>query len=197
MRRTAFVVFLSLLIPAAAQAQPKDVARAESKLLLDMPGLESQRARFQFMGWNSQYTIETSYAAQTMHQGDYPRAQVYLRLLAPGMVWTHAKDIDARSIEGFAPFFKNKRITMFTSGGGGTNHSQRHFRFEVDNADCIYFAATEAYAVGGSVATLRSGGGNMTSSVNGIYCGAVGVKLGDEDIAKIFKSYKIIQKPGQ
>jgi hypothetical protein len=197
MRRTASFLFLFLLIPAATQAQPKDVSRAESKLILDMPGLENQRARYQFSGWNSQYTIETSYAAQTPHSGDYPRAQVYLRLLAPGRVWTVSHDIDAKFIQNFAPFFKEKAVKMVTSGGGGRTDKQRLHRFEMDGADCAFFAVTEAYAVGGSMATVRSGGGSLTSSVNGIYCGARGSKLTDEDIAKVFAGYKINQNPGQ
>lgn len=198
--RHAFVstILAVLLMAGAALAQPatNTVPREQSKLQLDMPGLENQRAIHQYFGWNPQYTIETSYAAQTPRAGDYPRAQVYLRLLAPGMVWTVSRDVDARFIQNFAPYFKDKPIKMITSGGGGSNQTQRVYRFEVDGAECVFFAVTEAYAVGGGVATTRSGGGNMTSSVVGTYCGAASARLSDDDVAKVLKSYKVVQNPG-
>jgi hypothetical protein len=196
MRRAFVLVFL--LIPVLAQAQqPNVVPREQSKLQLDMPGLENQRAIHQYFGWNPQYTIETSYAAQTPRAADYPRAQVYLRLLAPGMVWKVNRDVDARFVQNFVPYFKDKKITMLASGGSGTNEARRIYRFEVDGAECVFFAVTEAYAVGGGASTTNSGGGNLTSSVVGIYCGAASARLSDDDVAKVLKSYKVVQNPGK
>lgn len=198
MRGTAFASIL-LLVPltAAAQQPSNAVPRERSKITLEMPGFEGGGELYQYMGWDSRYTSETSYGAQFPRSGDYPRAQVYLTLLAPGMVWTHSKSIDVAFIQNFAPFFRNRSIKMITSGGGGTNQAQRHFRFQVDTADCMYFAATGGFAVGGSTPTLHSGGGTLTPSVSGIYCTDQGGTLDEETIAKVFKGYKIVQNPGK
>ena len=202
MRRAAFAFSLLgfSLIPIAAEAQqpPTNVVpRERSKIVLNLPGFEGGGELYQYMGWDARYTTETSYGAQYPRNGDYPRAQVYLSLLSPGMVWTHAKSIDAAFIQNFAPFFRNRAIKMITSGGGGTNQAQRHFRFQVDAADCIYFSETGGFAVGGSTPGLHSGGGNLTPHVSGIYCTDQGGTLTDEDIAKIFKGYKVVQNPGK
>ncbi len=200
MRRAAFafVSILASVIPAyaAAQQSPATITRDRSKIVLSMPGLQGGREIYQYMGWDARYHVETSYAAQVSSSGNYPRAQVYVRLLSPGIVWTHNKDITEQSVKSFAPFFKDRAVRMTVTSSGGGNEARRFARFEVDNADCILFHVTDAYAVGGSAPTLHSGGGKLTPSASGIYCGAQGAKLTDTEIAAVFNGYQIIQNPG-
>ncbi len=47
----------------AQQADPSQIPRTQSLLLLDMPSLNNAREFYQYFGWNSSFSVETSYAA--------------------------------------------------------------------------------------------------------------------------------------
>lgn len=121
---------------AAQQNPPKTISRHDSKLVLDMPGLNGGKEVFQFSGWNSNYTTERSYAAQVPWSGIYPRAQVYLYVLAPGRIWSQENVVDEAVIKGSVPFLKDRTIVIETPDQGGQNRTAPHVRtrFSVDGA---------------------------------------------------------------
>ncbi len=139
------VVVASLfLMPATTMAQQsttKTITRQDSKLVLDMPGLNGGREIFEFYGWNPSYTTEKSYAAQVKWNANYPRAQVYLTVLRPGYIWTRENIVDEAVIKGSVPFLKDRTITIETADQGGQSRTLPHVRtrFSVDGAKCIWF----------------------------------------------------------
>ncbi len=173
----------------AADAPANAVSREQSKIVLDMPGLQGGRELYQYLGWDAAYAQERSYAAQVPRKGLYPRAQVYLTRLAPGRVWTVNKDIDAAFIRGFTPFFKDKAVVMASSGGGGSDAAHRTYRFTVDDVACVFFTDNSGTATGSNFPTGQSGA--TPWAVTGIYCAAPGAALSDQDVAAVRAGYKI------
>ena len=178
---------------SAQQSTTKTIAKQNSKLVLDMPGLNGGREVFQYFGWDSTQKIERSYAAQMPSAGSYPRAQVYLYVLRLGYVWAHEKTVDESVIKGSIPFLRDRAITIETADQGGQNQNLAHVRtrFSVDGAKCIWFKAVEGRMGAGMGGA--SPGGNY--SVSGFYCGPVGQPLSASDIRAVLDGWRYVPNP--
>ncbi len=179
----AAALCLSLAAGQAAAQDNKRITKDQTKLTLNMPGLESGREIFEYLGWNANYTVETHYAAQVPWSGAYPRAQVYHRRLAGGQVWVTERTIDEAGIRASVPFLRDKKITVPRSDSGGGSREKRLVRFEVDGADCAYFVV-----IIGGFGTIT---GERPGNVGGFYCGGLGAKLTEADIAAVLDGWRI------
>jgi hypothetical protein len=186
-------LFLIPAVVAAQQSTNKTIAKQDSKLVLDMPGLSGGREIFEYYGWDSAYKIERSYAAQVKWNASYPRAQVYLYVLRPGYIWTRENTVDEAVIKGSVPFFKDRAITIESADQGGQNRTLAHVRtrFSVDGAKCIWFKAVEG-GMGAGAAVAASG---SNYDVSGFYCGPVGQPLSDSDIQAVLAGWRYVPNP--
>jgi Trypsin-like peptidase domain len=191
---TASLFFVAATV-SAQQASTKTIAKSQSKLLLDMPGLSGGREIFEYYGWDPAYKFERSYAAQASSTGRYPRAQVYLTVLRPGYVWTHENVVDEAAIKKSVPFFKERTITVEVADQGGQNRTVPHVRsrFSVDGAKCIWIKATEGGMDAASAGAGAGGGGQY--DVSGFYCGPVGQTLSESDVAAVLAGWRYVPNP--
>lgn len=153
---------------ALAQQTPTTVvSRTQSQILLDMPELVSGRETYQYFGWNSGYTLETSYAAVVSTSGEYPRAQIYMRQLAKGMLWTQSR-LDENWIRSMGSFFRNVVVVLPDGPKAGTSYVTT-VRFTANGAPCLGFTLRP-------IAHDRQGSatGNGPLSFDGVYCAAPG-----------------------
>lgn len=151
-------------MPVLAQQPSNVVSRAQSLILLDMPQLENGQETYQYFGWNSGFTLETSYAA-VVASGGFPRAQIYMRQLGKGRLWT-ASHLNEAWVRGLGPFFKDRTITLPDGPKSGTSYVTV-MRFTVDSSPCFGFTLRPISHDRGGSAT-----GNGPVSFDGAYCAA-------------------------
>jgi hypothetical protein len=165
----------ALLFPATAAAQtPPNVARDQSAILLDMPGLANGREVFQYLGWNDRFSVEHSYASQVAARADYPRAQVSYYRLTSGFYWRYSV-LDEAWIRRFN-FFKERKLELTKELPGPSSDYLSTIRFRVDGSDCVGFSMR-------SVAMGVEGGQSAgTPAFEGLYCGAAGEALSDDTV---------------
>ena len=74
-----------------AQQRNTAVSRAQSSVLLDMPGLERGGVeRFHYFGWDSSYASETSLALVTAPGDGFPAATAVMQQLGKNWIWRAA-----------------------------------------------------------------------------------------------------------
>ncbi len=178
---------LSLAAGQAAAQNISLITKDQSKLILEMPGMDGGQETFQYFGWNGNYSREIHYAAQGPRSGLYPRAQVYYTKLAPPHEWVIEGRIDEARIGASAQFLKDKKITVTQPDPGG-RRERRLVRFEMDGADCAYFSII----LGGMTFGNESSASGTRGNVSGFYCGGLGAKLTEADIAAVMNGWRII-----
>ncbi len=193
MRRLLAVALGAALVPVAAHAQQaKIVQRHESKLIFEMPGLESNLTTHQYFGWTPNYSHERTYVFSVPRAGSYPRAQVILDVLSKSYVWTHARDMNEAWLKGSWPFFKDRAITITQAPPNGSNDTRRIVRFQVDNADCVGFSLGE-FSIGYAMETPTSAG---APRVTGFYCGTIGGRMSDDDVKAVLAGWRYYPNGG-
>ena len=161
------VAFSAVAAGVAAQQLPNVVTRADSQVLLDMPQLENGRETYQYFGWNKGFTQETSYAAVSAASGGFPRAQIYLRQLGKGRLWTGSR-LDEAWIRNLGAFFKERQIAFQDGPKTGTSYVTT-IRFTVDSSPCLGFMLRPV-----SHDRQGSATGNGPMSFDGAYCAPPG-----------------------
>lgn len=172
------LAFAMLASAATAQGQDKRVTREQSKITLDIPTLKGGRDFYQEFGWNSDFSVATSYASVLAPSSNFPRAQVYLVRLAPNRYWVPVT-LDEAWLRGFAPFFKERTIRLVRGATGADDKETKSAIFDVGGAQCIGF---ERKSYGRS----RSENVNLGSSgLRGVYCAAPGEPVDDGTLAMV------------
>ncbi|MBL8698522.1 MAG: hypothetical protein JNK67_09120 [Alphaproteobacteria bacterium] len=169
-------VLLATAGQTSAQQSPPTtlVSRAQSQILLDMPGLANGRETYQYFGWDSSYAIETSYAAVVASGGEFPRAQIYMRQLGKGRLWTLSR-LDENWIRSMGTFFRNVVIVL-PDGPRSSTEYVTTLRFTVNGSSCVGFSLRPVSHDRGGSAT-----GNGPVSFDGVYCAAPGPTSGPID----------------
>ncbi len=161
----------------AQQADPSQIPRTQSLLLLDMPSLNNAREFYQYFGWNSSFSVETSYAATVPTIGLYPRAQVYMRQAGKGILWAHSR-LDENWLQSNFRFAKDRPLVI--SDTGPRTEYLTTIRFKSDEATCLGFFMRH-------VTHDRHGSATGTGQVSfdGFYCADRETPLTEELEAKI------------
>jgi hypothetical protein len=168
-----WIIVASMLIAASSPAWAQrntSVSRADSNLLLDLPGLGNSLEHYNYFGWDNSFAVETSAASASLPSAQYPRAQVYLLQLAKGYHW-RGSDIDEAWVRRVSAFFTGRTIAIESGSGQRTEHLVTR-RFRSENAPCLGFIMRHV-----THDRYGSATGSGQASVEGIYCGAAGATL--------------------
>lgn len=160
---------------AAAQSNTL-IPRAQSSVLLDMPGIEDGQETFQYFGWDSSFAAETS-VATVQHRSGFPAAAAILQQLGTGYVWRAAR-LDEAWIRATAIAVRQKSITITRPGRTGSDGYLNTVLFSSGNTHCVGFDFRR-YAKG----IVDGRGGEV--GYRGYYCGAPDVKVGEDEIPRI------------
>jgi hypothetical protein len=161
-----------------AQQKNTAVSRAQSSVLLDMPGLERGGVeRFHYFGWDSSYASETSLALVTAPGDGFPAATAVMQQLGKNWIW-RAATLDESWIRQTAFPLKDRPITVTRPGRIGSDGYLNTVLFSSGNVNCVGFDFRR-YAKGIVDAT----GGEV--GYRGFYCGAPGDRIGEDQIARI------------
>lgn len=164
----------------AAQAQQRDtrVTRANSVLILDVPELERGQEVFHYLGWNTQFSAETSVAAVTSTSGPDPHAIVIMQQLSKGWLWRAAR-LDEAWIKSRDVTLRNKRIQITQPASDGSNSYLNYVLFSADDAPCVGFDFRR-YAPG-----VVDAGVDGEAGFSGVYCARKGATLGDAEVKRV------------
>jgi hypothetical protein len=169
--------------------QVRRVTRSESTILLDIPGLADGVGGYEYRGWNSNYSAESSYAFVLARNGDpYPRAQVFYTKLSSSYHWIPNTDVLTKATQNFL-FFKDKKVNITQQPTSGSREPVQVMRFEVDGAQCVSFSVKYYPAIGSTSDVGNSG-------AEGIYCGAVGESFGQDRIDAVVEGIYVRAKNG-
>lgn len=164
------VLTLALAADPAAAQQATRVSRAQSSLLLDMPGLADEFERYDYLGWDASYRVEGHYAYHGSLGGSFPRAQVHMAVLVPGTLWTR-NSVTEQLIRGF-PFFKERKLELLPASRNISTDYVKTLLFRTGDAECVAFSIRRLSTPGGAGAVDVG-----TRGFSGIYCGAPGQSL--------------------
>ena len=174
-----------------AQSKWTNIPRENSKIWIDnVPGLERAPVLYQYYGWDPGYSVELSHAVATLRGVNFPRIQVYLRVLAPNFVWTSQKALDEPWVRALSTFFKDRSVQLVNEDTGGGSQRIRHVAFKVENAECV------AFSVGGTPASSLIEGAAIGHNLlaTGYYCGAVGENLAEGSLQKVLAGIAVTEK---
>ena len=159
---------------AAAQQTDTRITRAQSQLLIDMPELGTgARERYDYVGWNARYSLEQHYAVALAAQGDLPRAQVNMQVLAKGFVWT-ANAPNEAYLRAW-PFLKDRTLRVIRSASAITSAEIQTMWFESGDAECVAFSMRRV-----ARGLMESQPDAGTAGFDGFYCAAAGTKMTEE-----------------
>jgi hypothetical protein len=167
---------IALPDPASAQQRNTAVSRSQSNVLLDMPGLENGIEIYNYLGWSSSYSSETS-TARVHHRAGFPAAGVIMQQLGKSYVWRAAR-LDEAWIRSTAYMVRQNSITITRPGRVGSDGYLNTVLFSSGNTHCVGFDFRR-YAVG----IVDGPGGEI--GYRGYYCGGPDVKVGEDDIPRI------------
>ncbi|MBI3708438.1 MAG: caspase family protein, partial [Proteobacteria bacterium] len=163
--------------------QYKDIPKEQSRLRLKVPGLESGREIYWWRPSPDDSTLEMFYSALFPQQGAYPRAQVWLHILAPGHVRPVTGDLDEAWLRKQSSFFKDKTDLAVTSvARGGNQEMRRTMRFTVDGAACFGF-------------NERFGEFSTGPLAVGFYCAGLGEALTEARVSAVLAGVMIDTEP--
>ena len=156
---------------AAAQQTDTRITRAQSQVLIDMPELGTgARERYDYIGWNARYSVERHYAVALAARGDLPRAQINMRVLSKGFVWT-ANSLDEAYLRDW-PFLKDRSLRVIRPASAITSAEIQTMWFESGDAECVAFNMRRVAR--GLMDSQPEAG---TAGFDGFYCAAAGTKM--------------------
>lgn len=173
----AMILVLSLAVEASAQQRNTRVSRANSILILDMPGLEGGRDEFHYFGWNSQFSAETSLAAQVPASGNEPYVVVIMQQLGKGWLWRAAR-LDEAWVRSISPRTRDRKIAITQAAREGSSAYLNYMLFAVDDVPCAGFDFRR-YAPG--IADTGMGG---EAGFSGVYCAKPGATITEADVQR-------------
>lgn len=170
---------------------PPNINKEQSRLALDMPGLENAREIYQH--WQAgKVGLQRYYAALISRDGPFPRAQVYFTELGPNYYWRAPETINETWIRNLAPFLENQHIEMRSATTDATGELKLA-RFEIDEADCVAFAREMKI----NTRTIELTKERISRHIHGFFCGSVGTKLTSSTIAAIISNIQVKDVTGK
>ena len=157
--------------PAAAQQGNTNVTREQSRLLVDMPGTRGGRETFQYLGWTSNYSMESHFAFSGAAAG-YPDARVWMSVLSKSFLWTGHGPMNEARLREMAPYLKDQAVRPLSTRLVPSSPNAEVVLFEVGGGECAIFSIRDQSTPGGAGATDLGARG-----FQGVYCGAKGESL--------------------
>lgn len=174
------------ILGAPAIAQGQQIAKDQSLLALNLPGIPNAREQYQYLQ-SSNYNYEVYYAIQIANGANYPRGQFFYTVLAPDRIWTDQLDIDEQWIRSQSTFLKDRQIRNVQSVRGGGSEALRTARFQTDQSECV----AVSYVIGSIGVSADLSAGSPQASVRGFYCAKSGDALSDDDIRDVLSGIQI------
>jgi hypothetical protein len=168
-------------VPAWAQQAVKEVTREQSRLVLDMPGTQGERATFSYLGWTSGYTMERHFAFSSAASG-FPHARVWMTVLAKTYLWTGHFNMNETTFRELAPHFKDKIVRPARERELPAFRNVVISVFDVEGVECAMFSLRSLEMTGVAVAT--AGG---APAFFGVYCGSKGSTLSREILEEVLE----------
>ncbi len=175
--------------PVLAQMKVTPVARNDSRLRLDLPGLKVAR---EFYGWAQDSNMNgiTYIAAQVAQRAELPRGESYTNQ-AYGFASIQASPpLTEERLKAFG-YLKERKLTVERSLTPDSRGDKQVLRFTVDGTDCVGFDILP-FGVDGT----RMGGGGE-ARVFGYYCGPPNVPLTDNDVQWVLWGNEVLIPPSK